>query len=210
MKDCKGILFDFDGVLGDTMQDNFLAWKNSMSNFEININPEDYFPLEGMRVIDVAKTLAKKYGKEIDYEEAVKLKNKYYLENHSFRFYIGVEKLIDSLRAAGKRLAIVSASPKEKLEKTVPKEFLDKFEVVISGDDCKIGKPHPEPYLNAMNKLGLSIGDCVVIENAPLGIQSAKSAGIYCIALTTTVNREHLNEADKILQNHEELRNVLL
>ena len=67
MKDCKGILFDFDGVLGDTMQDNFLAWKNSMSNFEININPEDYFPLEGMRVIDVAKTLAKKYGKEIDY-----------------------------------------------------------------------------------------------------------------------------------------------
>ena len=118
--------------------------------------------------------------------------------------------MIDSLRAAGKRLAIVSASPKEKLEKTVPKEFLDKFEVVISGDDCKIGKPHPEPYLNAMNKLGLSIGDCVVIENAPLGIQSAKSAGIYCIALTTTVNREHLNEADKILQNHEELRNVLL
>ena len=204
MKKFKAILFDFDGVLADTMEDNFLAWKKAFKNY-VMINRQDYFLLEGMKLIKVAESISEKYNLDINPEKIVKLKNKYYLKDHLFKFYPETEKLINLLKKRNILLGVVSASPKEKLEKTVSKEFLAKFDVIVSGDDTNQGKPNPEPYLTAMNKLSLNNEDCVVIENAPLGIKSAKNAGMYCIALTTTLNKKYLKEADKILNNHKEL-----
>ena len=205
MKNYKAILFDFDGVLADTMQDNFLAWKKSFADFKVEIEGEDYFPLEGMKLIRVAKTISKKYNVDLDPEEIVRKKNKHYLLDHSFSFYEGVPELIDLLKKKGKFLAIVSASPREKLERTVSPEFLNKFDAVVSGDDTEKGKPDPTPYLVAMDKLGVSPKESIVIENAPLGIKSAKRAGIYCIAITTTLDKKILAEADEIINNHREL-----
>lgn len=162
-----------------------------------------------MNVHKIAETISKKYGFNIDPKKLLKIKNKHYLENHSFSFYPKVSKLIDFLRKKGKKLAIVSASPREKLEKTVPKEFLKKFNIVISGDDTSEGKPNPEPYLVAMTKLNVSPEESVVIENAPLGVKSAKAAGAYCIALTTTLGKEYLKEADEIVKNIKELNKKL-
>ena len=82
---------------------------------------------------------------------------------------------------------------------------LNKFDVIISGDDTEKGKPNPEPYLAAMQKLNILPIESLVIENAPLGIQSAKTAGAYCIAITTTLGREYLKEADEVVKNHREL-----
>ena len=118
--------------------------------------------------------------------------------------------LIDLLRKNNLLLAIVSASPREKLDKTVPNNFLEKFDVIISGDDVQKGKPNPEPYLKACTKLNLSPGKYIVVENAPLGIKSAKSAGAYCIAITTTLDKEYLKEADETTTNFIELKNSLL
>jgi len=203
----KVVLFDFDGVIADTMEDNFNAWKKAYMDFGVQITKEDYFPLEGMRVIDVAKTLSQKYSLETNPQEIFELKKRYYLENNSFCFYEGVEKLIKDLRDSGKRLAIVTASPKSRLNKTVPDIFLEKFEAIVSGDDYENGKPNPEPYLKAMEKLNVFPEECLVVENAPLGIKSAKKAGAYCIALTTTLDKGYLSEADVIFNNHKELDN---
>ena len=205
MKNLKAVLFDFDGVLADTMQDNFQAWKKAFADFGIEIKQDDYFPLEGMKLINVAKTISIQYNINPNPEEIVKLKSKYYLEDHSFSFYPEVPELINFLKERGKLLAIVSASPREKIERTVPKDFLDKFDVVISGEDTKKGKPNPEPYSTGMKKLNVKPEESLVVENAPLGIKSAKSAGAYCVAITTTLGEEYLRESDKVTNSHREL-----
>lgn len=205
----KAILFDFDGVLADTLDDLFLSWKYAFSKFNVNIKKEDYFLLEGMNVLKIAKNISKKYGLIIDdYKKIVEIKNKFYLENHSFNFYDGVFELIDILKQENILIGIVSASPKEKLEKTVPKGFLEKFDVVISGDDVELGKPNPDPYLVAIKNLNLNPKECVVVENAPLGIKSAKSAGIFCIAICSTLEKSYLNEADIIIESFKDLKNT--
>lgn len=212
MKNFKAVLFDFDGVLGDTIDDLCSTWQKAFRDYGIEIKLEDYPPLEGMKMVEIARRIGRKYGRELSDEECFgikKLKDRYYLQDHKFSFYPGVPELIDRVKAKAK-LAIVSASPREKLERTVPKEFLQKFDVIISGEDTTEGKPSPQPYLTAIQKLNLEPEDCVVVENAPLGIQSAKAAGIYCIAITTTLSRESLIQADEIVRNHKGLQSLLL
>ncbi|MBS3075009.1 HAD family phosphatase [Candidatus Pacearchaeota archaeon] len=205
----KAILFDFDGVLAETMEELFLAWKNAFFKFNLDIKKEDYFILEGMKVLEIAKAISKKYLVNPNPSEIVKLKDEYYFQNNRFKFYNGIISLVESLKKNGKSLAVVSASSKEKLEKTVPKDFLEKFDAVVCSEDYFNGKPDPEPYLTAMKNLNVSPEECIVVENAPLGIKSAKKAGAYCIALTTTLDKEYLKEANVILNNHEELISYL-
>src|SRR3989344_5586775 len=141
MKKFKAVLFDSDGVLANTMEDFFSAWKKAFSDEGIEIKREDFFPLEGMKLSLVAKTIAEKYSKKIDEGELIKRKDKYYFESHSFSFYSGVLELIDFLKLNQKLLAIVSAGSMERLNKTVPLVFLNKFDAIVSGDDTKEGKP---------------------------------------------------------------------
>lgn len=205
----RGILFDFDGVLADSMNDNFLAWEKAFSDLGVKIQKEEYFILEGRRLIEIAKILGEKYQINPEgYQKVVELKNKYYLDLYSFKFYPGVKEFIYLLKRENFLISIVSASPKEKLEKTVPKEFLKKFDVVICEDDLEKGKPDPEPYLKASKKLGLLPEECIAIENSPLGIESAKRAGIYCIAICSTLDKFLLRNADVIINDFKELRNI--
>lgn len=196
----RGILFDFDGVLAKTMEDNFMAWQKAFRQQGVEIKEEDYYPLEGMRLIEVAQVIGKKYNVSSEnHQRIVDFKNKYYLEHHTFSFYPGVVDLIEKLHQKGVALAVVSASPREKLEKTVPRDFLQKFTAVVSGDDVTAGKPSPEPYLKGVEKLGFPKEQCLVVENAPLGIEAAKRAGLYCIAIASTVNKEGLRDADNVI-----------
>ena len=189
-----------------TMEDNFRAWQAAMSDYGLQIKPEDYYPLEGANVWEVAKKIFAKYRLvHSDVEEVVKKKEKYYLENHHFRFYPGVESLIEDLRSRRIPIALVTAGLRNRLENSVPQGFLQKFDAMVTGDDTTQGKPSPEPYLKAVEKLRLKPEDCLVIENAPLGIQSAKRAGIRCIALSTTLSNGYLKEADEVVSSFEEL-----
>jgi beta-phosphoglucomutase len=204
----KGILFDYDGVLAETMEDLFLAWKKAFLDYGIEIKKGDYFPLEGTKVVEVARIISNKYDICPEPFDVVKKKDEYYLSNHKFSFYPGVEDFIDVLIKNNIKIAIVSASQKHKLDKTVPKDFLKKFDEIICGDDYKNGKPNAEPYLTAANKLGLKPEECIVVENAPLGIKSAKNAGIFCIGIDSTLPKEYLREADIIIDKFEDLKNL--
>jgi len=71
----------------------------------------------------------------------------------------------------------------------------------VSGDSVKRGKPYPDPYIKAAKILGLRPNDCLVIENAPYGIRSAKAAGMFCVAVTTSLPKEYLKKADVIVDS---------
>jgi beta-phosphoglucomutase len=207
-KQYRAILFDFDGVLAKTMEDNLRAWQAALGEFGVVIQPEEYLALEGMKLSDVAKKLCVEHEVKLDdYEAVVKSKEKHYANKHAFEFYPGVEDLLSELHLAGVPIALVTAALYPRIEKTVPGGFLRMFEVVISGEKTARGKPNPDPYLAAANALRLSGEECVVVENSPLGIESAKSAGAYCIAICSTLSKSKLTGADEIVETFSELNN---
>ncbi|MGO9245133.1 MAG: HAD family hydrolase, partial [Verrucomicrobiia bacterium] len=79
------------------------------------------------------------------------------------------------------------------------------FDFIITGDEVPRAKPFPDPYLTAARQLGLRPEECVVVENAPLGIEAARNAGMRCVAVETTLGKEYLTSADHVLQNIAEL-----
>ena len=106
-------------------------------------------------------------------------------------------------------MAIVTAGHLDQLKLSVPERFLKQFDALVTGDQVSRGKPDPEPYLRGAQELGMGPAECMAIENSPLGVQSAKQAGIYCIAICSTVGRDILIEADEILERFEDLRNSI-
>jgi beta-phosphoglucomutase len=94
-------------------------------------------------------------------------------------------------------MAIVTGTARHELEVTLPQEILCYFEVVVTGDEVKRGKPDPEPYLTALSKLGVSSDRALVVENAPLGVRAAKAAGICCFAVETSMQCPRLVGAER-------------
>src|SRR3989338_4132396 len=200
-RNIKGILFDFDGVLADSMLDHFAAWKKAMKEFSVDITEEEYYPLEGMNVYEIAKKFCREHGLDVSCSmEIVHKKKANYIQNNTAVLYPGVEQILDALKARKVLIGIVTASLYEQLLHSVPSGFLARFDAVVSGEKTARGKPFPDPYLQGLAELKLQPEECIVVENAPLGIQAAKSAGIYCIGITSTVGRETLAEADEIVE----------
>lgn len=200
------VFFDFDGTLADTMEDNFLAWKEAFKDSGVSLKREDYFPLEGLHLKEIVQSVEEKYNIKVNIDKMVEKKEEVYKSIQDFNLYHGVTDLIDKLKANKVFIAIVSASLKERLFSTAPLEFLEKFDLIITSDNFEKFKPHPDPYLLALKESGLEKDNCLVVENSPLGIKSAKSAGLYCIALTSTLEKSFLNEADEIIKNFYSLK----
>ena len=203
----KGILFDFDGTLADTMEGHFLAWESALGEHGISIKPEDYYPLEGIDLHEVARQFADGptwTAGAID--RLVQKKKECYVSRQTVTFYPGVELLISELDDRNVPMAIVTAGHRDQLESSVPEAFLKHFNAVMTGDQFARGKPDPEPYLKGALALGLPPTECIAVENAPMGIQSAKRAHSYCIAICSTVDRDVLNEADEVIDQFEDLR----
>ncbi|MEW6557331.1 MAG: HAD family phosphatase [Elusimicrobiota bacterium] len=208
-KKYKAVLFDFDGVIGKTMEDNYKAWNYAFSKYGIEIDKTEYFLLEGMSVEKIAEHFLRQNSKNLNLvSKIVKLKEKSYIQNNKFSLYPGVKHLIPKLKKNGYLLGLVSGGIFERIKKSL-KKFLKFFDVVITGDKIKKCKPNPIPYLTAVKKLKVEPSRCLVVENAPLGIESAKRAGIYCIAVCSTLNKKYLKKADKIINNLVELKYVL-
>ena len=95
-------------------------------------------------------------------------------------------------------------------ESLVPTGIVGLFDAIVTGDEVTNGKPDPEPYRTVAGRLGLSPSECLVIENAPLGIQSARAAGMRCLALETTLPAGRLPQADRVFSSAGDLRHWLL
>lgn len=124
----------------------------------------------------------------------------------------GIVPLMHDLRGRGHRLALVTGSAAAVLDQVLaPLGGLDLFEVVVTGGQVLPGKPDPESYRLAAARLGLDPGECLVVENSPLGIQAAKAAGIKCVALETSLPaQEQLAGVEQVFPNVKVLRAWLL
>lgn len=210
MKKPEAIMFDFDGVIGQTMDDNFAAWKYALSRYAIDIERNAYFLLEGLTPGKVAEHFLIQHSQNPALiNEIVSLKEKYYMENNAFAIYDDVEPLLSRLRRKGYSLGLVSGGSYVRLSLSLKNENLAKFDVIITADEVENGKPHPAPYLKAARKLGIDPAVCLAVENAPLGIESAKRAGMYCIAITRTLDKKYLTGADKVIDSLTDIEELL-
>lgn len=203
----EAVLFDYDGVIGDTMSDNARAWRRAFSDFGVHITDLDYYELEGLSPAAVARELGTKNGLSEDVISQIPpRKAEYYRSDNTFRIYPEIPELVNKLKADGKKLALVSGAARHRIEEMTPRPLLDDFDVVIAAEDVTRPKPDPEPYMKAMEKLGVLPSQAIIIENAPLGIQSAKAAGCFTVAIETTLPKERLIGADVIINSHRDLR----
>ncbi len=209
LSDINAVLFDFDGVLMQSIEDHHRSWNEVFKTYGVEIGWEEFSVLEGQSLYTIAGQLCRHHG--IDESEAEKIgrmKNQVYLSTAKPKFYDGVFPVLEYLHADGKCLALVTGAHRDRFDRSVDERFLSYFDAVITADEVQHTKPHPEPFLKAAAELGIENERCVVIENAPLGVTSAKRAGMRCIALTTTLGEEHLAEADLIVGSLADLKRV--
>lgn len=184
----KGVIFDLDGVLVDSMPMHFEAWKIALSEVaNIEVDERTIYLLEGMRGIELVRNIfeLKRIG---PFDESIltlvtKRKDEYFRKIFSFKPFEGVKELVTNLRC---RKAVVSGSAKKDVERILGQAIgfgKEQFDVVITADEIMKGKPDPSSLLSAGEKLKLKTTDALVIENAPLGVEAANRAGIPCIVV---------------------------
>jgi beta-phosphoglucomutase len=206
MSQVKAILFDFDGVLGKTMEDNCRAWQYAFSSVNLSFDAENFYLAEGKKASEFVSSVLHMQGRiDLVVESIVALKNTHYEQHAQFSLYEPAEELIASLRDQGIKVGVVSGGSRGRLLGGPSSKLLSSLDVVITGDDLSAGKPSPECYIVAAHHVATEPEFCVVIENAPLGIKAAKAAGMRCIAICSTLPAYHLREADHIIASLSDL-----
>jgi len=206
----KAIIFDVDGVLVDSMRFQAEAWVKTFKEVGITISREDIYELEGSNNSRLIKSIFEGAGKEPEpwHYEQLPANKREVLEFDRIKPFEGIPSCLNQLKRYF-RLAMVSGSNFDVVGKFVNSFFPDCFEVIITGGDLVRGKPCPDPYLKALEKLALTDSECIVIENAPLGITAAKRAGLYCVAVASMLEPEKVKHADLVFENHAALLDYL-
>lgn len=203
----RAVLFDFDGVVVRSMEDHYEGWRKALAEYGIDMSPEELYILEGQGVEAVAHQLTRKFN--IPTEETpniIEKKQFYYDQLKKIEFYPDLVEVLQWAKEKQLNTAVVTGGDRKRVESTLENYGLNVyFDVVVTSDDVQQSKPSPEPYLRAARLLNVEPADCVVIENAPLGIRSAKAAGMTCIAITTTLSASFLRQADVVVTNLKEV-----
>lgn len=211
MKTIQAVIFDYDGVIANTIKDNFRSWKYAFSKKGIILSEEEFQSFEGLRPLELAKAVCLKYGlPKKNAFNLVSTKEDYFINHCSPPIYKGVGQLLNKLKKNTLKVGLVTVGSKIRIYKTTPKKILSLFDIIITGDDIKKPKPNPEGYLKAIKYLQVKPSDTIIIEDTKLGIASAKSAGACCIGVCSTREMQSLKQADIIVENFIDIEPILM
>jgi beta-phosphoglucomutase len=211
-KNLRAVLFDADGVIIRSLETHLKAWSSIFAELGVVLDETEILLREGESAPSTFKSLAVRNGlqfTDIEVNEWVEKKRTLYRSMERVQVYPEIYQLLEQLRQAGKMVGLVTGSSIVNLQHVLTDSDLALFDVVFTAEDYERGKPDPEPYSKGVAALGIKPAEALVIENAPLGIRAATAAGIYCIALTTTLPENELQAADLILGSHIELSEFL-
>ena len=205
----RGVLFDLDGVIVDTLHYHYLAWKHMFGKLGGSpVSEQTVLLHEGRASREILPILMEETGVTIpaDRQSAfIEEKRAYFRTIVHVTTYPRAFETIDTLRQRGFKLALVTACATKNMQHNLNREQQAHFDFIITGDEVPRAKPFPDPYLTAAHHLGLRPDECLVVENAPLGIESARSAGMYCVGVETTLGKEYLTAANQVIHNISDL-----
>ena len=214
----NAFFFDFDGVLFDSMPRHAIAWEEVMKLHGLTFTAYDCYINEGRTGESVIREAFQKVlGRDATPEEVTTIyaeKSAYYhqLLQTTTPTIPGIEDVLHFVKEKGAQIWVVTGSGMRTLLDSLNTVFPAIFQQdrMITAFDVTHGKPDPEPYLKAWERSGLPKEQCVVIENAPLGIRSGKAAGLTVYAVNTGIlKREDLAQADKVFDSMAELHAFL-
>jgi beta-phosphoglucomutase len=202
------VIFDMDGVLVDSYHAHFESWKRLYGELGIEYSEEKFASDFGRTSRDI---LRRTMGDDLREEQVVAWddrKEAIYREllQENFPAMDGAQELLDSLAADGFRLAIGSSGPPANVALAVEKLAAGaKFGAMVTGADVTRGKPDPQVFLIAAERLEVPPAQCAVVEDALHGVTAAKRAGMTAIGLTGTLHRDELSDSDAVVDSLRQL-----
>ncbi|TXC66550.1 HAD family phosphatase [Piscinibacter aquaticus] len=186
----QGFLFDLDGTLIDSMPCHHDAWVARHARRGLSVDADAFFAATAGRSND--EILADLFPAATPAERIAMAdeKERLYREAAATRLALvaGAAEFVEASRAAGVKLAVCTASTPENMALAFSRFPIREWvQTVVSPADGLRGKPHPDLFLEAARRLGLAPERCIVFEDAPLGIEAARRAGMNAVALTTTL-----------------------
>ena len=209
----KAILWDMDGVIADSSAFHFAAWQETFAKRGIKFTKKDFIKLFGTRNDFIIGSIMGKELPEGDVKIMVQEKEENFRRKAtgSVKPFPGVVRLLNAIKKGNFKLGLVSSAPKENIGLVLRELDLEGiFDCVVFGQEVSESKPSPQIYLLAAKKLGATPNDCVVIEDSPLGVKAARTAGMKCLAVANTHPRQRLEEADKIVDSLENMDLITL
>lgn len=199
----RALIFDMDGTIVDNMGFHTQSWITFFTRRGRDIDADEFFRSTAGRQ---GKEIIRSYmGEDLDDDEVAVLnheKEAVYRELYAphLKAVGGFEDLIADARSQGILLAVGTAAPPANVEFTLDGLDLRRhFETVVGAADVPRGKPHPDVFLEAARRCGAEPANCIVFEDAPLGVEAARRAGMRCVVITTTLPAEAFAEFDNVI-----------
>lgn len=187
----RAYLFDCDGTVVDSMPLHYLAWRRALDAHGCDFPEELFYAWGGKPVEQILSDLSHAHGLQIPIAETASIKEGYFQE--ALPQLTAVAEVLEHIEDAHGRIpfAIVSGGGRESVVRSLEQlHLLDRFETLVCAEDYTRGKPNPEPYLLAAERLGVSPAHCLVFEDTDLGIEAARAAGMKWVKVPHPLERQ--------------------
>jgi HAD superfamily hydrolase (TIGR01509 family) len=203
------VIFDLDGLMIDSEPLQWRAMNIALKPLGLQISGSEWIRMVGKKTIENLQLLKNTYGFEEDLSYVEHMKNKAYrnIIRQEVTPMPGLYHALETCQKARLRLALASSSVQEDIEIILNKLGLKQtFDVIVSGDQVRQGKPDPEIFLKAAFKLNVVPSQCVVLEDTAYGVAAAKEASMSCIAVPNRFTKhQDFGRADLVLDSLYEL-----
>ncbi len=183
----SAIIFDMDGLMLDTETIAYQAWKQAASELGYMFEEDDYYALVGKSIPIIEQGILDALGKGFNLDKAVKLKASYFEDSISksgIPIKSGLLELLEVIDQLDLKKAVASSSHKQAILKRLTiTNLIDRFQIIVGGDEIQNGKPAPDIFLEAAKQLDVPPKECIVLEDSSAGIQAAHSAGMVPIMI---------------------------
>ena len=203
----KAILFDMDGVVLDSEKLYSLSEKKLLAKYGVKFDDSDWLKIKGCTEKEFYDLIYSKFRIDIPRDELIN-EGRDFLKNiftERLNYMDGFHKAYLKLNQDYKLALVTSTGPElvNHIDKIL--DLYSKFDLIINSSDTILHKPNPEPYLLAIDKLGIHPHETIVIEDSIQGIKAGKEAGCLVIALEGSLEKRYLNEADYIISSFNDL-----
>ena len=190
----RAYLFDCDGTIADSMPLHYNAWTAVLAEWNCEYPEEVFYSWGGKPVRKIIADLNEINGLQMPIESVAMRKEGLYLAQTPL--LKAIPEVLEHIEAAHGRIpfAVVSGSTRDSVVGSLSVlGLLEKFDTIVSAEDYKRGKPAPDGYLLAAERLGVSPADCLVFEDTEMGVESATAAGMASVKVPTSLERRRLN-----------------
>lgn len=206
----KAVIFDMDGVLVDSQPYHFKADIDTMAEYGVIKGQKFYESFAGTLTADRMRTLKEMFGLDVPVEEMTIKRENMILDimgKEDIKPVSGIPEFLRSIKEKGLTTAVASSSDYKLINLILDRLKIAKyFDSVTSGSDVKRGKPSPDVFLLAAERIGIEPAECLVVEDSENGVKAAKAAGMKALGyINPTSGKQDLSLADFITDDFKKI-----